>query len=110
MDKPELRNELVQRIVAPALRKIIGEFDPHRLKKKNAVYMKHHKTLIERSEHHGVIYERTLKALYAVLERDFDVSEANEPETMPQQSRFLNSIGTEMKLECNKGNRHGSTQ
>jgi hypothetical protein len=69
--------------------------------------MKHHRTLIDRSEHHGVIYARTLRALYEMLSRDFNV-EAVEVPHVPQQSRFLKSIGTEMTMECNKGNCHGS--
>ena len=55
MQKPELRAELVQKIVAPALRKIIGEFDSEKLEKKNKIYKKHHKTLIDRSEQYGMI-------------------------------------------------------
>jgi nitrate reductase molybdenum cofactor assembly chaperone len=108
MQKPELREELVQKIVAPALRRIIGEFDPAKLDKKNKVYVKHHKTLIERSKLFVVIYAKPLRALYTVLKRDFDVDTVETP-PVPRRSRFLNSIGTEMKLECNKGKCHGST-
>ena len=107
MQNTELRDELVQEIIAPALRKIIGEFDPHRLKAKNAVYMKHHKTLIERSERYSVIYEQTLRALYSVLECDFDI-DITEAAPVPHQSRFLKSIGTELSMESNKGNSHVS--
>jgi len=107
MDNPELRDELVLMIVGPALRRIIGEFSADRIEKNNKVYMKHHKTLIDRSEHHGVIYERTLKALYIVLSQDFDVSSVETPLT-PQQSCFLNSIGTEMTIDCKTGDCHGS--
>ena len=67
MEKTELRIELVQKIIAPALRKIISEFDPHKLEKKNVVYKKHHRTLIERSEEYGLIYQFPLKAVYKVL-------------------------------------------
>jgi len=108
MNDPELRDELVQMIVAPALRRIIGEFSVDRIEKNDKVYMKHHKTLIEKSKHHGVIYEKTLKALYTVLSRDFDVSRAEAPQT-PAQSCFLNSIGTEMTIDCKTGDCHGST-
>ncbi|MEE9271055.1 MAG: nitrate reductase molybdenum cofactor assembly chaperone [Candidatus Krumholzibacteria bacterium] len=108
MQDHALREELVQKIVAPALRRIIGEFDPERLEKKNAVYKRHHKTLIERSEHHGIIYRKTLRALYVLLKRDFDLAGSETP-FVPQHSRFLNSIGTEMTMECNKGKSHGPT-
>jgi nitrate reductase molybdenum cofactor assembly chaperone len=107
MQKPELRDELVQRIVAPALRRIIGEFDSDRVKKKNKTYVTQYKTLIDRSERYAEIYEKPLRALYALLRRDFDVDSYQEPSAM-QESRFLKSIGTEMRLECNKGKCHGA--
>ena len=109
MQKPELREELVQKIIGPALRKIIGEFDPDRLKKKNAAYVKHYKTLIDRSESYGTIYRGPLRALYAVLESDFDVGADHEPDAV-REDRFLNSIRTEMRLECNEGKCHGATE
>ena len=109
MQKPELREELIEKIVGPALRKIIGEFDPDRLEKKNAAYVKHYKTLIDRSERHGIIYRGPLQALYIVLERDFDVGTDLEPAAV-RESRFLNSIRTEMRLECSEGGCHGATE
>jgi nitrate reductase molybdenum cofactor assembly chaperone len=109
MQKPQLREELIEKIVGPALRKIIGEFDPDRLEKQNAAYVKHYKTLIDRSERYGIIYRGPLRALYAVLERDFNVGTDIEPSAV-RESRFLNSIRTEMRLECNGGNCHDATE
>ncbi len=109
MQKPRLREELVQKIVGPALRRIIGEFDPDRLEKKNEAYVKHYKTLIDRSERYGVIYRGPLRALYTVLEREFNVGADHDPAQV-RESRFLNSIGTEMRLECNKGKCYGATE
>ncbi len=108
MQDTELRDELVGSIVAPALRRIIREFEPDNLEKKSTVYMKHHRTLIDRSERWGTIYGNTLRALYAVLECEFDLDAVDTPH-VPQQSCFLNSIGTEMTMECNKGNCHDSS-
>ncbi len=96
MRKPDLRAELVDKIIAPALRKIIGEFDPNKIEKKNAVYKKHHKTLIEKSEHYGTIYQLPLRALYKVIEADFKVKEKIEPGF---ENGFLSSVGKEMKIE-----------
>lgn len=109
IQKPELREELVLKIVAPALRRIISEFDPERLEKKSAVYMKHHKTLIDRSKRYGIIYRQPFRALYSVLERDFE-TRTDEKATVLQQNRFLNSIGTEMTFECNKGTCNGPAE
>ncbi|MCK5406382.1 MAG: nitrate reductase molybdenum cofactor assembly chaperone [Candidatus Krumholzibacteria bacterium] len=108
MQKPELRDELVRMILAPALRRIIGEFDSDRVKKKNITYVTQYKTLIDRSERYAEIYEKPLRALYTLLKRDFDV-ESYQVQTAIQESRFLKSIGTEMRLECNKGKCHGAT-
>ena len=108
MQKPELRDELVRMIVAPALRRIIGEFDSDRVKKKNITYVTQYKTLIDRSERYAEIYEKPLRALYTLLKRDFDVDSYQEQPAI-QESRFLKSIGTEMRLECNKGKCHGAT-
>lgn len=109
MEGSELRDELVEKIVGPALRKIIGEFDAERVEKKNAAYAKHYKTLIERSQKCGDIYAGPLRAVYAVLRRDFDVGIERDPAEV-RENRFLNSIGTELKLECNEGNCHGSIE
>lgn len=108
MEKPELRDELVRMIVAPALRRIIGEFDSDRVKKKNITYVTQYKTLIDRSERYAEIYEKPLQTLYTLLKRDFDVDSYQEQPAM-QESRFLKSIGTEMRLECNKGKCNGAT-
>jgi nitrate reductase assembly molybdenum cofactor insertion protein NarJ len=109
MQDPELREELVGRIVAPALRKMIREFNPNAVKRKNSVYKKHYKTLIESSEEYGTIYEKPLKALYAVLESDFEIGKYNDLKDA-QASCFLGGIGTEMTLECQKRTCHGSTE
>lgn len=96
MKKPELRAELVDKIVAPAVRKIIGEFNAEKLEMKNAIYKKHHRTLIERSETYGMIYQYPLKAVYQVLKEDFEV---NEVETPRQSAGFLKSVVSEMNIE-----------
>lgn len=92
----ELVEELADKMIAPALRKMIDEFNPERLKAKNKVYKKHHKTLIERSEEYGLIYQKPLQALYCVLLEDFNIDE-NEP--TEKTSDFMSSVNTEMKLE-----------
>jgi hypothetical protein len=99
----------VQKIIAPALQKIIGEFDPDRVKTKNAVYLKNHKTLIEGSDRYGIIYRKPLQALYTVMKTDFDIGEDEKPEPV-QQNCFLTSIGTEMKLEGKDGKCHVCTE
>ena len=110
MQKPELREELVVKIIAPALQKIINEFDPDKVEMKAKVYKKNHKTLIDRSKQYGTIYQKPLRALFTVMERDFDINVDEKPVVTEQQSCFLNSIGTEMTLDCNQWGCHGSTK
>ncbi len=96
MKKPELRVELVQKIVSPALRKIIDEFDPRKIEQKNKIYHKHHRTLLERPENFGTIYQFPVKAVYTVLNHDFGAAPV---EIRPHASNFLKSVGSEMNLE-----------
>ena len=79
----ELLNELVNDLLAPAVRGMIREFEPKRLERKNKLYKTRFKTLIESSENHATIYCHTLKALYNVLDKDFSLAEK------PSHNRIL---------------------
>jgi nitrate reductase assembly molybdenum cofactor insertion protein NarJ len=91
----ELRNDLSEKLVYSGLKKMTKEFNPGNLKKKNEVYIRHHKTLITISEQYGTIYQKPLLVLLLVIEQDFNI------EIIPdkQPSDFLGSIETEMKIE-----------
>jgi nitrate reductase molybdenum cofactor assembly chaperone len=97
MTDSALREELVGRIVGPALEKIILEFEPTHVAKKRKVYEKHHNTWIERSESYGTIYRHALAALYTVIKSEFRILKAEEP---GPTSDFLRNIGTEIVLEA----------
>lgn len=92
----ELLVEFVQEILVPALRQMIGEFDPGRMEKKDEEYRKHHKTLIDASLHHRIAFRHTLAALAAVLDVDFQF--VKKP-LLEQTADFLTSLVTEMKIE-----------
>jgi nitrate reductase assembly molybdenum cofactor insertion protein NarJ len=98
---PKIENKdivpaLISKILQPALRKMIAEFEPSHIERKNKVYRKHHKTMIEQSEVYGLIYQYPLKALYALLEQDF--GEIEQEESF-KKTDFLKSINTEMTIE-----------
>ncbi len=95
-----LRRELVEKIIAPALRKIIGEFDPHNVAQKNKVYEKHHKTLLEEPPGYGTVYVHALQAVYQALQVDFHLEE-NQP-LPPGSADFLKSVGSEMTIEASE--------
>lgn len=96
MKSAEMVDELVHKIVGPAIAKMKSEFSEERLEKKKALYKKHHKTVIAMSETHGLLYGRVLEALYEVLRRDFQL---REPLPIKQTSAFLRSVENEMKTE-----------
>ena len=97
MDDAQLRAELVEKIVAPALAKIISDFEPKKLDAKKKVYLKHHRTWIDRSEDFGTIYRKPLAALASVLEEDFHPKRTEAPRP---SADFLKNIGTEIELEA----------
>ncbi len=96
LEDAAFRLEMMDRLVAPALRKIIREFQPSKIDSKQKVYRKHHKTLIEESKEFRTIYRKPLHALNAVIEADFELTVERAPEA---SSDFLKKIGTEIKLE-----------
>lgn len=94
---PEVREELVRVLVAPALREMIREFEPERLAKKEELYKKHHKTLIECADgERRLAYRHALQALLEVLQQDFALK-VSLP--MAPTSKFAGSVGVEMDIE-----------
>jgi nitrate reductase molybdenum cofactor assembly chaperone len=100
MSDAALRKELVEKILVPALNKIIGEFDPHKVAEKNQVYKKHHKALLEEPPGYGTIYVFPLRAVLMALRQDFQVKQT--PLLPPGSVDFLNSVGAEMTIETSK--------
>lgn len=92
-----LLEELVRVIVGPAVREMVREFEPERIAKKEELYRKHHKTLIEHAGSETRVAHRYLvEALYDVLKRDFGLR-ASLP--IEQEGSFERSLGTEMCVE-----------
>ena len=95
MQDQEIKQELVAKLICPGLKKMISEFDPHHMGKKNEVYIRHHKTLIEMPAEYGTLYQRPLLVLLEIFQKKFGLDTEPEEKT----SDFLASISTEMKLE-----------
>ena len=100
----DLRYELVEQILVPALMLMIREFDPERIAKKNANYRKHYKTLIDPANGcDPAIYRLTLKAVLKVLAQDFPVAETmsklSDWSSRPQTIDFLRLVEREMDIE-----------
>ena len=95
----ELIDELVRDIIAPAVNKMIDEFDDKRIQKKNESYQKHYKTLIETPVANievATLYKFTLKSLFEVLKNDFGVVEQIP---IAMTSDFLRSVSNENEIE-----------
>lgn len=95
MEDAETKCELMTKLICPGLMKMISEFDPHSLGKKNEVYVRHHKTLIEMPGEYGTLYQRPLIVLLEIFRKEFGL----DPTETEKTSDFLTSLSTEMKLE-----------
>lgn len=104
LDDDELRGELVEQILVPALMLMIREFDPARIEKKNASYRKHYKTLIDPAPvDDATVYCRALRAVLHALERDFrqagTIARLSAAASRPQAVEFLRLVEREMDIE-----------
>ncbi len=100
--KDDFVRELVDMILAPALRAMIREFDPERVEKKNKYYRKQYKTLIEGPEVDPIAYRHALGACYRILCSEFELPEVDAAE-VEETSDFLSSIRNENQTEDIKG-------
>jgi nitrate reductase assembly molybdenum cofactor insertion protein NarJ len=95
MTDKEIRGELVSLIVLPALKKIISEFKFELQEKKNKVYFKHHRTMIDSSKKYGSIYHKPLLAIYEIIKKDFSVSDDIEED---DSAGFTKTVKTELEI------------
>jgi nitrate reductase assembly molybdenum cofactor insertion protein NarJ len=95
IEDSELLSDLINKIVAPALTKMIQGFGDDQLLAKEKVYIKHHKTLLDKHESF-TIYKHALFALYKTLDHDFNIKIEEQPQ---RSGGFLSSIKQEIKLE-----------
>lgn len=92
----QLRKELVNMLIAPALLKILDDFKPNQLEAKNKVYKKHHKTLIDQPAEYALIYHIPVKAVMHFISNDFDIQQIKQKSNA---SGFLGSLDQEMEIE-----------
>jgi nitrate reductase molybdenum cofactor assembly chaperone len=96
LEDQDLIVEMMEELLVPALQKMISEFEPGRMKKKNELYKKHYKTLIETPEDGSLMYLSSLKVLDNVIRKDFSI--IDKPEKR-QTVDFLQSLDTEIEIE-----------
>lgn len=67
----EMQTEIATLLLLPAIEKMISEFSVEKIEKKDTVYKKHQKVLLEYSQNFRTIYQNCLWPLFLVLQRDF---------------------------------------
>lgn len=112
MKDEEMRAEIATKLLLPAVVKMIGEFSPEKIEKKDVVYKKHQKVILEYSQNYRTVYQSCLQVLFIALKKDFgyepeeekkvQFSDPNNPASNAEgesEQNFKENIESEMKLE-----------
>ena len=92
MKDDNMRCEITVRLLIPAVVKMIDEFSTEKVEKKDVVYKKHHKVLLESSQNYRLVFQHCLKALFVALENDFGYDAAVN-EFLNQQTEQEDAVG-----------------
>lgn len=90
----DFKDDLIYLIIKPALKKIIAEFDSRNIEKKNKVYEKHHRTLIQFENNYATVYQDLLQALLLMLNKDF----TDNQKAVVDDSQFTSKFANEMEI------------
>lgn len=120
MKDEAIRNEIATRLVMTAIEKMIKEFSIEKIEKKDVIYKKHQKVLLDYSTGYRLVYQTLLQALFIAMKKDFDyvpedyeamkknagTSDARQSFLSPKQGvedkvekDFVQNIETEMLTE-----------
>ena len=73
-----MRDEIATRLVIPAVVKMIAEFSGEKIEKKDVIYKKNLKSILEYSKDYRTVYQSLLEALLITLKKDFNYEEQQE--------------------------------
>lgn len=90
----ELLEEIVSYLLKPSIDKMIEEFVPNRIREKEEIYQKFHKTVLNKREDHVTKYRIPLNVLRKMLDIDFPDMEIFE---MAEDKDYMESVKGEMK-------------
>lgn len=90
----DFKNDLIYLLIKPALKKIIGEFESRNIEKKNKIYEKHHRTLIQLENNYSLIYQSLLQCLLMVLDEDFK----DDVKLSFDEQKFKTEFANEMEI------------
>jgi len=103
MKNQDTIEELVKLMVAPAVENMMKEFTPSSMEQKDALYQKQYKTLIVPSVPLAM-FMHLIKAVYLVLDTDFELIQENKPFGDTSFFGFLSS-----ELEVEEGKKSSNT-
>jgi len=103
MENQDTIEELVKLMVAPAVENMMKEFTPSSMEQKDALYQKQYKTLIVPSVPLAM-FMHLIKAIYLVLDKDFELIQENKPFGDTSFFGFLSS-----ELEVEEGKKSSNT-
>lgn len=86
MKDETMRIEMATFLLLPAVVKMISEFSIEKIDKKDTVYKKHQKVLLEYSQNHRIVYQNCLQALFLALEKDFGYEPEPDRRSVEAQS------------------------
>ena len=96
LEDNELRVDIVNELLVPAIDSMIAEFDPKRVERRNGIYKKHYKTVIETAPENATIYVYPLRAVRKLLEADFKIIDKQEQH---RENDFLKSVNQELSIK-----------
>ncbi|MFA5245101.1 MAG: hypothetical protein WC380_07335 [Pedobacter sp.] len=107
MKDDTLRMEIATQLLAPAVVKMLAEFDPEKVEKKDKVYKKHLKTIIDYSTGFRTVYQTLLQVLLLALKKDFDYEPERIAATDKEEDIAVSSV--EESLSCSSCSSAGSS-
>lgn len=94
MEDKDLVDELVVRIIIPALEKMLAEFDASRMSLKEKVRKKKQKVIIQQDMKHKSLYQFAIQATLNVFKSDFKDVKYEEQVIVPDLGAFLPTCGS----------------
>ncbi len=93
-----MRDEIATRLVIPAIVKMRDEFEAEKIEKKDEIYKKHLKVILDYSDQYRTVYQTLLQALFVALKNDFGYEEAIElkPEVVCENPLSCSCSGADL--------------
>lgn len=83
----EIRDELAVRILIPALKKMLFEFNVSRMEMRNKAMKKKHNAILLENQANGNIYQYALSTLLGIISKDFE----NIKYELPEKQNVMNN-------------------